>query len=101
MPRDLKEILEEAIDYFKDKMGMIIAIVFDKVVKAELKLMWDTVLEEVHAAEEVPDLVGEEKRIRAIACVNDRLIQAGIKPIDTNINLAIEIAVQYVRKVTR
>lgn len=77
-------------------VGFVLSIVFDSVMKKKLNAVWPWVLRDVETIERIPDLTGQERRDKVFWSIKDTL-----KADNNTINLAIELAVAFLRKVNR
>jgi len=84
-----------------DVFGNVLKTIFDQVLREFLSDIWDIVVSEVSNLDSIPDLLDGEKRQRAFENIRDRIKAEGMNVKDSVVNLAIELAVQYLKKLKR
>ena len=97
----LSQFIAKVFGWVQDNITEILTVLYDTILKAYLNDIWDVVVEEVEAVGGFVDLTDEEKRRRAFNAIKERVKVASIDVKDSAINLAIEMAVSYLKKLNR
>ena len=85
--------------WIKSNFEDALKTIFDTVVKVYLDKIWDITLQEVSKLR-ASDLVDDDKRKAAFDAIKERVLGESLDAKDHLINLAIELAVAWIKKRT-
>jgi len=97
----LSQFFSAIFGWVRDNIGEVLKVIFDSVIKGYINSIWTITVDEVNKAGGFVDLTNEQKRLRAFSAIKDRVKASSIDTRDSMINLAIEMAVTYLKKLNR
>jgi len=97
----LSDFFGKLASFFISAFADILKTIFDQVLRGVLANMWSIVVQEIARLERFPDLLDEEKRKKAFDAIKQRLKDEGLEGRDAVVNLSIELAVQYMKRLRR